>query len=160
MAGCTWRFRAGKSPGGPRHHLWGSPPGPFLLWRSWRKARQRNLFFFPMRLDETRTFLLVWCDLRFKQQGPGCALRAFLLLPWTPKLLERWKKLHVVLMTLARTTVWAGGFCVVGNHWFSIVLVSLLTWSCWTFGSDFCSARVPFTLWWIETQAQELRWSF
>lgn len=25
-------------------------------------------------------------------------------------------------MSLARTTVWAGGFCVVGNHWFSICL--------------------------------------
>lgn len=23
-------------------------------------------------------------------------------------------------MSLARTTVWAGGFCVVGNHWFPI----------------------------------------
>lgn len=82
-----------------------------------------------MWLDETRTLLLVWCNLRSRWQAPGCALWAFLLPPWNPELLETWKKLNVVAVSLARTTVWAGGFCVMGYHWFSTcfsVFVDLL----------------------------------
>lgn len=81
------------------------PARPILTVEKLEGDQAEESLLPPHMTGRDRNSLAFVCDIRSQWQTPGCALWAFLLPPWDPNVPETWKKLTVVLMSLARTPV-------------------------------------------------------